>query len=85
MEEIAKMLKRFGPRYELNWRMDHLAPYPAMVITLLYFDMRLNKKMQVEHRIPFEEIETLSTHAPRIIEEMQSQIQVEMQDTWGKM
>ena len=85
MEEIAKMFKRFGPKYELRWQMDHLAPYPAMVITLFYFDIRLNKKLQVEHRIPFEEIETLSTHAPRIIEEMQRQIQVEIQNAWGEM
>jgi len=84
MNEIAKILKRFGPKYELNFTYDYFSSIPSLRMELRYYDQRLNEVIKIEHHIPLDEVHKYSEYGPRIIEDMQRKIQEQIHKLWGE-
>jgi hypothetical protein len=84
MEELVKMLKRFGPRYELNFRYDYFSQIPSLRIELRYYDETLNQIIKQDSHIPLDQIQNYSQYGPRMIEDMQMAIQNQIHAIWGE-
>jgi len=85
MKEIAKLLKSIGPNYELKWRMEYFGPDKAMVMSLVYWNSRLETKFTDEHRFPFDTMENFDQYGPQILFDMYRRIDEKLREKWGSI
>lgn len=82
MKELAKMLKRFGPRWSVEWRYDH--HIRNMIIKLTYIVEEWKIRAQDQYAVDYQLVEYLDEHGPRILEEMERRILASLRERWGK-
>ena len=85
MYELAKILKSFGSKYSIEWKMDYFGPEPCLMINLRYFDAELNMKLQHQYQIPFNHLEDVNQHGPQILLDMHKAMREKIMEAWSNL
>jgi len=83
MKTIAETLKKLGPRYILEWRMEYFLQEPSLIMRLMHYNPDLKLKVQCEKQIPFDQIEAMDKYTSRLLQDMEIEIREKMMKEWG--
>jgi len=83
MKTIAETLKKLGPRYILEWRMEYFLQEPSLIMKLIHLNPDLKLNVQCEKQIPFDQIEAMDVYAPRLLYDMHIEIREKVMEKWG--